>query len=639
MGYPSEQLLKSSFWGRIGNQFMVKAIRSPVPKVSTCSVIVVAIAVAVLSRETPAFSGIGPENVAVIVNFDSGASRRIAAEYVALRGIPDSNLIELRGVPDSESATVEQFREKLLKPVLTEIELRGLREQIDCIAWSSDFPTAINVNGDIGTTKTQRIFTPVGSINGLTFLHEAVLQKDVGGYLSLVSNGYFRRAISWPVAKPLPVEVTRKCSEAMQQASKDGSWQRAADVLASALEDSPGNTRLQLALAQCYVKLEKSDEAVGQLRKLEEAGVSGSRAIRRDSILKSLTLRNDVKKLLSQMDENDVLLQPTLGFRSADRWNPATATRTPDDKGRRYLLSTVLAVTRGRGTTVEEAIENLRRSAKADATHPKGTFYFPINGNVRSTCRDGEFTAAALKLSKLGHKAEVFSGVLPQKKDDVAGAVIGTATFDWKKSDSTILPGAICEHLTSFGGIMRAGAGQTPLTELLRSGAAGASGTVTEPFAIPHKFPSPFLHVHYARGCSLAEAFYQSVFGPYQLLIVGDPLCQPWATFPEVTLSGIESGERLDRIVQFRAESKPMAKHFEIFIDGRRADIVKSGQPIRVDTSSLSPGSHEVRVVAVEASAIETRGRKILTVTVARPKTKPVPLPQQKQTHERLRPD
>lgn len=581
-----------------------------------------------------AHAGLGPENVAVIVNAASESSKKVAAEYAALRIIPASNLVELQDVPDSESTTVEEFREKLLKPVLKQLDERGLREQIDCIAWSSDFPTAINVKTDIGKTKTQRVFTPVGSINGLTFLHEAVLKKDTSGYLSLVSNGYFRRAAAWPVEKPLPVEVARQCAEAAQNAAKDGTWPQAANVLAAALEDSPGNSRLQLALAQCYVKLEKPDEAVGQLRQLEKARVSAARAIRRDSILKSLVTREDVREILSQMDENDIPLQPTLGFRNSDRWNPVTAIRTADETGRRYLLSTVLAVTRGRGTTVEEAIENLRRSVKADGTHPTGTFYFPVNGNVRSTCRDGEFTAAALKLRKLGHNAKVFSGVLPQKKDDVAGATIGTASFDWKKSGSTILPGAICEHLTSFGGIMRAGAGQTPLTEFLRHGAAGASGTVTEPFAIPHKFPSPFLHVHYVRGCSLAEAFYQSVFGPYQLLIVGDPLCQPWATFPEVTLTGIDSSQSLSGTVEFHATSKPEAKRFEVFIDGRLTQTGKPGQPLRLDSSALSAGNHEVRVVAVEASPIETRGRTIFTVTVPSAKTKPVPLPQQKQTHE-----
>ena len=609
---------------------MVKPIRSPVPIFSPVSLIVVAVAAAVLSRDSVVLCGVGPENTAVIINSSSESSKQIAVEYASLRGIPASNLIELQDVPDSESTTVEEFREKLLKPVLTQLDKRGLREQIDCIAWSSDFPTAINVKADIGKTKTQRIFTPVGSINGLTFLHEAVLKKDTGGYLSLVSNGYFRRASAWPVAKPLPVEVARQCAEAVQKATKEGTWKEAAEVLTSALDDSPGNTRLHLALAQCYVKLQKPDEAVAQLRKLEEVGVSAARAVQRDSILKSLATREDVKEILSRMDENDIPLQPTLGFRSTDRWDLATGQKTDGEAGRRYLLSTVLAVTRGRGTTVQEAIENLRRSVKSDGTHPDGTFYFPVNGNVRSTCRDGAFTATALKLRKLGHKAEVFSGVLPPMKDDVAGATIGTASFDWKKSGSTILPGAICEHLTSYGGILRAGAGQTPLTEFLRNGAAGASGTVTEPFAIPHKFPSPFVHVHYARGSSLAEAFYQSVFGPYQLLIVGDPLCQPWATIPEVTLSGIESGQSVAGVVDFRAESMPAARQFEVFIDGRRTDIVKPGEPIRLDTSKLSPGNREIRVVAVAASPIETRGRKIITVTVVGRQKKPVPLPQKK---------
>lgn len=433
-----------------------------------------------------------------------------------------------------------------------------------------------------------------------------------------------------PTKKPLTADVIRKCAEAIQKAQKEGAWADAVEVFSEALKESPGNTRLRLSLAQCLVKLEKPDEAIAQLRKLETAGVSTARAIRRDSILKSLGTRQDVQEILAAMDENDITIQPTLGFRGTDRWNPITGKKTNSQGGTRYLLSTVLAVTRGRGTTTEEAIENLRRSAKSDGSHPSGTFYFPVNGNVRSTCRDSHFTAAALKLRILGHKAEVFSGVLPQRKDDVAGTMIGTASFKWKKSGSTILPGAICEHLTSYGGIMRAGAGQTPLTEFLSNGAAGASGTVTEPFAIPHKFPSPFIHVHYARGCCLAEAFYQSVFGPYQLLIVGDPLCQPWATFPEVTLSRIETGQSLSGVVEFRANSNPAPKQFEIFIGGRRTDIVKPGEPIQLDASMLSPGNHEVRVVAVEASPIETRGRKIITIKVAGRRKKPVPLPQKK---------
>ncbi len=171
----------------------------------------------------------------------------------------------------------------------------------------------------------------------------------------------------------------------------------------------------------------------------------------------------------------------------------------------------------------------------ADGTHPKETIYLVRNDDIRSKVRHDLFPDVVRELAKLGVAAEILEGTVPLNKDDVQGLVMGTADFDWKASGSTILPGAICEHFTSFGGVMTAGADQTPLSEFLRYGAAGASGTVTEPYAIPHKFPSPMIQVHYARGCTLAEAFYQSVHGPYQLLIVGDPLCRPWADIPQVS--------------------------------------------------------------------------------------------------------
>ena len=141
----------------------------------------------------------------------------------------------------------------------------------------------------------------------------------------------------------------------------------------------------------------------------------------------------------------------------------------------------------------------------------------------------GALRRALAGLEKLGVKAIAEHGILPTGRSDVQGLMAGASDFDWRSSGSTIRPGAICEHLTSTGGMLTERAGQTPLTEFLRFGAAASSGAVTKPYAIQDKFPVPALHIYYAQGCSLAEAYYQSVFGPYQLLIVGDPLCRPWA--------------------------------------------------------------------------------------------------------------
>ena len=216
--------------------------------------------------------------------------------------------------------------------------------------------------------------------------------------------------------------------------------------------------------------------------------------------------------------------------------------------------------------------------------------------------------------------AEILQGTVPLNKGDVQGVMMGTAGFDWKASGSNILPGAICEHFTSFGGVMTPSSVQTPLSEFLRYGAAGSSGSVTEPYAIPLKFPSAMLQVYYALGCTLAEAFYQSVYAPYQLLIVGDPLCRPWANIPRVSTAGVAP----EAVVRGSLTLQPSATlagdatvdHFELFADGFRMAACQPGESLPLDTTKFADGYHELRVVAVGPKPIESQGREIIPIQV-----------------------
>ncbi len=309
---------------------------------------------------------------------------------------------------------------------------------------------------------------------------------------------------------------------------------------------------------------------------------------------------------------------PTFGFHSWYGWGPGG--EMLEAGGQPYLLSTMLGMTSGRGNSVNEVINYLSRAAAADGTHPKGTIYFCQTDDVRSTTRTPEFPAAVAELEKLGVAAKIISTAMPVGRDDVMGLMSGVPDFSWSRTRSTILPGAICENFTSYGGILIEGQSQTPLTEFLRYGAAGSSGTVVEPYAIAAKFPSPQIHVHYARGSSLAEAFYQSLSAPAQQLILGDPLCQPWANIPQVQVAGIPA----DGIVQGTLKLDPRATvagdakidRFELYVDGRRADTTRMDNRLEWDTTTESDGYHELRVVAVDDSPIETQGRAILGVTV-----------------------
>ena len=315
----------------------------------------------------------------------------------------------------------------------------------------------------------------------------------------------------------------------------------------------------------------------------------------------------------------------TAGFRGWYGWG--SQGELLEAGGSRYVLATMLGVTAGRGNSVAEITAYLRSAAAADGTKPKGTIYFVTNTDVRTTTRSRVFPATVKALTGLGVQAEIVNGTLPVRKRDVAGLMTGTPTFDWNASGSTIVPGAICENLTSFGGIFTPSAGQTPLSDFLRAGAAGSSGTVTEPFSIQAKFPHAAIQVHYARGASLAEAFYQSVQAPYQLLVVGDPLCQPWASIPEVEIvtaadsAVLDSGARVSGKLELEPRATVpgggTADRFELYVDGVRVAQAGLGERLAVDTTVMADGHHELRVVAIAATPVETQGRRVIDIMVA----------------------
>jgi hypothetical protein len=454
-----------------------------------------------------AFAGGGPEGLFLVVNSRSWASLSVANHFIALRGLPPSHVLHLDWEGNNERVELATFRERLLAPVLEAIEDRGLEGQIDCVAWSSDFPWSIGV-------ASERV---------------QVLPRQYGDHASLTSLTFFATLV---------------------------------------MKGDPN--------------------------------FAGERA----------------NRYYSRPADDDLHNAPT--SRAFHRWHGWNADGGRNEAGgQEYLLSTMLAPTSGEGVSTSEAVEYLTRAAQADGDQAggagvDGAFYFIKNTDVRSTTRDPYFAAAAAAISELGKRTVIEDGTLPMGKTDVLGAMLGAANFHWKSSRSKIVPGAICDHLTSFGGMFADGNSQTTLTELLRHGAAGASGTVEEPFAIQAKFPTAWLHLHYARGCSLAESFYQAVEWPFQLLIVGDPLCQPHAFIPRVTLASEPpvapwTGQvTLEPRLEGTGERE--VDRWEWYVDGLRRGKGAAGDSLSIDSTRLADGFHELRIVAVESGPIATRG-------------------------------
>lgn len=97
------------------------------------------------------------------------------------------------------------------------------------------------------------------------------------------------------------------------------------------------------------------------------------------------------------------------------------------------------------------------------------------------------------------------------------------------------LPGALAETFVStsartFGAVT---GGQSRIVDLIAQGVTGVKGYVSEPYTIAMVNPD-ILFDRYWRGATLAEAFYAaSRMVLWKDLIVGDPLCAPYAMFPE----------------------------------------------------------------------------------------------------------
>lgn len=578
---------------------------------------------------TSAYAGGGPENVLLLVNANSESSKLIANEYIQMREIHPRNVVYLEAIPDKEVIAYEDFKRFIVEPVLRVVQLRKLAGQISYIVYSSDFPTKIVTNDQrkmffeliekesgrqVGNPK---VFLPGASLTSLTYFLPKVVVDDPS-YMALNANYYARRRNVGVLKRPFFGDTQIKFDEAIQLVRRE-KYDRAESLLLELHKAHPQQAAVSYWLARRYGLEGKVVDAVEWIKKAADSGWAYRDEIAIDLSFAKIARDELFKQTLESLPNFDFTFLPTRSFEPNLIWGPNGMTNGDFKQGSPYFLSTILGVTRNEGNSEVEVVEQLRRTVAADYKKPNGTFYFSSHKGIRSTTRKSEFDSTVRSLKRMGLKARVVSERMPSRKSDIAGLMLGTARFDFGASKSRILPGAICENLTSYGGIMSPKFGQTKTSELIRYGAAGASGTVIEPLALKAKFPHPNIHVHYARGCTLAEAFYQSVEGPFQLLIVGDALCQPFATPPRFTVTGLDNWDTVSGSVDLKfddSESLVPIAYRSLFLNGALINNGIKVNEVSFDTRSLPDGFHELRIVSTADTTARPTARKIIPFIV-----------------------
>jgi hypothetical protein len=302
-----------------------------------------------------------------------------------------------------------------------------------------------------------------------------------------------------------------------------------------------------------------------------------------------------------------------LAFDSQTHWNlgsPTASTFAP-----RYRIGAQLGCTAPLGNTVDELIAMIDRSVAADATHSAGTYYFMRTTDpLRSGPRDPFFAATIQTIAGQGGTGLLLDAVLPIGQTDCLGILTGWAGPDIDGSAFTILPGAFCDHLTSYAGTLDT-TSQTKMTRWIAKGASGTYGTVEEPCNYAGKFPHPRVHAYYHQGASLGEAVLRSLqYLPFQGLLYGDPLTRPFADPPAVSVVGWPSGAVSGPLEIFPSAAAAVGQvaSLRLVIDGRpRGAEIAPGESFSIDTSELADGLHDVRVVAVDDTPVRNEGRWI----------------------------
>jgi uncharacterized protein (TIGR03790 family) len=169
----------------------------------------------------------------------------------------------------------------------------------------------------------------------------------------------------------------------------------------------------------------------------------------------------------------------------------------------------------------------IERGIAADGTRPRGTVYLVRTGDIARNVRAATYSEAREMLSVRLHAVELGT---PIERDvpDVIGYFTGTTHVE-ELTRVHFLPGAVADHLTSVGGVLRGGSQMSALAWLAQ-GATASYGSVSEPCNFLSKFPDiAVLMQHYLRGETVLEAYWKSVHMPGQGLFIGEPLARPFA--------------------------------------------------------------------------------------------------------------
>ncbi|MDH3832300.1 MAG: tetratricopeptide repeat protein, partial [Gammaproteobacteria bacterium] len=316
-----------------------------------------------------AYAGGGPEKVLVVVNGDSPVSLQVANAYVDMRDIPQEHVLWLHDIPYPDSISIDIFRTRILKPIRDFITQNRLDDEIDIIAYSADFPYAVNFSTDLKANKLPRLkyHGKEASLTGLSYFARHV-ETGSPYYLAGNANLYFRRnlATGWR----LPRSLTDVETSLMKKAAREKDFEAAVASYEALVQGFPEHGALWHGLARSHAALGNNGEAMAALQQAANHGWFNSLKTRNDRYLKVLSDDPAWQQLLDRMEKRNGPFQAAHGFSANYEWTGATqpVKTFRSESLHSYYLATLLAYTGPHGNSVPEVKNYLAAARSSDGT-------------------------------------------------------------------------------------------------------------------------------------------------------------------------------------------------------------------------------------------------------------------------------
>ncbi|MHC4598686.1 MAG: TIGR03790 family protein [Planctomycetota bacterium] len=261
------------------------------------------------------------------------------------------------------------------------------------------------------------------------------------------------------------------------------------------------------------------------------------------------------------------------------------------------------------GFTVEDVVRCIDQGVKSDETFPKGTVYMFDGIGPRARVHASYGRPEALEgLKEFGIKTVVRPGHSLKDEQDVFGYWTGFTRVNTK--NIRFLPGALADHLTSFGGQLFTKKGQMSILEFIGAGATGSYGTVMEPTNIPTRHSKGWVFCRYASGLNLIESYWSCVQDVQIGVFVGEPLAAPFTRKPKVAVAGpgtkkSRSGDVKLKVTALPAKEGTKLRDLTWWVDGRPFGPVLPHDEAEGTKVVLTLGNRPFKTVFHAAEGVE----------------------------------